>query len=158
LQILPGKGACWFWTLDEKNGVWGKRYRVAWFDDDAREHLVWRGREVTRRIATSPDGGTLVIAQASRFIIMRARRTGWREQARYLGALRLVAFLSDEWMAVAKDDTFWLEIWRSRDMTAVAALNLGREPSSIAVEGNRLVLGCNTGEVVSLKFRQSDMV
>lgn len=154
-QMAPGTGRCWFWALDVKSTGWGNESRVCWYDDDAQEHVAWRGGELVRRFAVSPDGATLAIANGSNVRTLVPRWFGWRNLSKRAEIVRLLAFLGDgAWLAVAKEDSSWIEIWRNEyNLPAVASLNLGREPWSMAVLDDRIIIGCRTGEVVSLRFK-----
>jgi hypothetical protein len=72
-------------------------------------------------------------------------------EAWYIGQVAFVGKAPLLAVTVESSHSRWLEIWKPRDkLETVAAMELPGSPTCLSAVGNRIVAGCQSGDLISL--------
>lgn len=153
-KLLDAKPYGLFWSLRRDQLQGGTYSVISLTEQSGDETVVGKWNEYVNDITVSPDGARLAVGGASVRLFEPARPL-WIETFCRKSPADLLAFVdTGAWLAVVPSGSQWLEIWRVElGMPKVAAFRIGRQAHAMAIRGDWLVIGCRSGEILSLQVR-----
>lgn len=161
-KLLPAGKYGLFWNLRYET-IQGDRYSVvALQTDNGDEDVVFHSQEIVSDLAVSADRN--VVCLAGKIVrVFRKGPNGWtvisqREASETY--IEHVAFVgpNEHLLAVALADPLWLEIWQvNSGLRTVAAAPLPSVATCLSTFGHRIVIGCKSGDLISLCLNKNEM-
>jgi WD40 repeat protein len=153
-KVLPAgeHGLCWSVHRDVHSP--NEVCLVSLVRDAGQEEVVFSTPGDVRDAAVTRDGSTLCLA-GNQVNLLRRTRMGWKPVAARSTHVQCVTFLGDDrFLAAARCDAPWLEIWDAeRDLATVAIVDLSSYASCLASREDRIVVGFRSGTLMSWKLR-----
>lgn len=152
-KIAPGDAGS-VWSLYDLCGDKGTLKVVALLDaHSGKETKILSEPEHVSDIAVGGDGQRLCVA-GRRVRVFEGTGGSWRERFSRDTAVSHACFLAaSSLLALILEAEPWLEIWRvSPGLPTVTAMPLPSDPTCLGVRGDRIAVGCASGDLVFLRL------